>query len=383
VNFVALADVTTVLMGQSPPSSAYNSHGNGLPFFQGKTDFGDISPRVRMYCTQPMRIAEPGDILISVRAPVGPTNVNVVKSCIGRGLSAIRCSEQIDRVYLLYFLRFYEPNLAQMGKGSTFEAINRDDLESVRVPLPAIAEQKRVASLLGKADRLRRTRRYARELSESYLQSLFLEMFGDLGTNPKGWEQMEIAGMCSVIVDCPHYTPKSFSTRRTTYPFVRTSDIQGGYLDWSTTKYVELEEYAKRTTRHRPGPTEIIYSREGERFGLAARVPPGITPCLGQRVMLLQPNSTTTTSEFLWSLMNSSAVYQQACQIVGGSTSPHVNVGDIKTFKAFLPPLSLQQKFSALVRCYDRLDSQLREAERQAEHLFQTLLHRAFSGDPH
>ena len=379
MNTVALADVTTVFMGQSPPSSAYNSTGNGLPFFQGKADFGDVSPRVRMYCTEPTRTSEPGDILISVRAPVGPTNLNIVKSCIGRGLSAIRCSEKVDRKYLLYFLRFHEPMLAHIGKGSTFEAINRDDLESVCIPLPELDEQKRLAARLEKADRLRSTRRYVQELNDTFLQAVFLRMFGDLTTNPFTWPTVTIEEVCGVIVDCPHYTPKTFPAGKTAFPFIRTSDIQEGYFDWSTTKYVDFAEYTKRVARHTPVQGDVIYTREGERFGFAARVPAGLTPCLGQRVMLLHPKAKTCTSEYLWASLNSSSLYQQAFQLVGGSTSPHVNVGDIKSFKALLPPLKRQQQFSKIVLNYDRLRVQIHEAERQAEHLFQTLLHRAFA----
>lgn len=90
MNYEVLSDVAKIIMGQSPPSSTYNSTGKGLPFFQGKTDFGEMYPTPRVYCTEPNRIAEPGDILITVRAPVGPTNINFVQSCIGRGLAAIR-----------------------------------------------------------------------------------------------------------------------------------------------------------------------------------------------------------------------------------------------------------------------------------------------------
>jgi len=95
--------------------------------------------------------------------------------------------------------------------------------------------------------------------------------------------------------------------------------------------------------------------------------------------MLLQPNRDDFTSEYLWALLNSSALYQQALQLVGGSTSPHVNVGDIKSFKGPKPPLKEQQAFSKIVLNYDRLRLRQHEATRQAEHLFQTLLHLSFA----
>jgi type I restriction enzyme S subunit len=134
-------------MGQSPPGTSYNTSADGLPFFQGKTDFGDMYPTVRVFCNQPSRIAERGDILMFVRAPVGPTNLAKEKCCIGRGLAALRPGDRLDTNFLLYFLRYHEPHLASQGQGSTFDAI-RDDLEEIEIPLPVLSEQQRIAALL-------------------------------------------------------------------------------------------------------------------------------------------------------------------------------------------------------------------------------------------
>src|SRR5205814_7446420 len=96
-----------IIMGQSPPGSTYNEHGDGLPFFQGKADFGEISPIPRIYCSAPSRIAKENDILISVRAPVGPTNLASQTCAIGRGLAAIRCRKAVLPLYLLTVLRAF------------------------------------------------------------------------------------------------------------------------------------------------------------------------------------------------------------------------------------------------------------------------------------
>src|SRR3972149_146891 len=99
-----LASIADLIMGQSPPSSSYNESGEGLPFFQGKTDFGFRHPEVRLFCNAPLKIARPNDILMSVRAPVGPTNVANRECCIGRGLAAIR-PRAIDGAFLFFNLR--------------------------------------------------------------------------------------------------------------------------------------------------------------------------------------------------------------------------------------------------------------------------------------
>jgi type I restriction enzyme S subunit len=146
--WVRLGEVCEIIAGQSPPGSTYRTTPDGLPFFQGKADFGKTSPIARVWCVEPTKIAQPGDILISVRAPVGPTNVADVECCIGRGLAAIRCGENADRDFILNTLRHFEATLVKKGSGSTFEAINRDALDSFQIPLPPLSEQRRIAGVL-------------------------------------------------------------------------------------------------------------------------------------------------------------------------------------------------------------------------------------------
>ena len=103
---VTLDSVCEVIAGQSPPSTTYNVNKIGLPFYQGKADFGVLYPVTRMWCSEPQKISLPDDILLSVRAPVGPTNLNNKKACVGRGIAAIRCSYKIETKFLIHFLRF-------------------------------------------------------------------------------------------------------------------------------------------------------------------------------------------------------------------------------------------------------------------------------------
>lgn len=146
--WVRLGEVCEVVMGQSPPSSTYNQNKVGLPFFQGKSDFGELYPSPRVWCSAPKKIAIAGDILISVRAPVGPTNLTNIKCCIGRGLAGIRVGSELDRYWLLFYLRSIENLLASSGTGSTFSAITKKELLSTLVPLPPLEEQRRIVTYL-------------------------------------------------------------------------------------------------------------------------------------------------------------------------------------------------------------------------------------------
>ena len=130
-----LSEMCDVLMGQSPKSVFYNETGEGLPFHQGVTDFGQRFPTDRVYCTIQKRIAEVGDILFSVRAPVGRINVAKKRIVIGRGLSAIR-SKNESQVFILQQLKDKFQEEDTMGSGTIFNAITKADLLSVQLLEP-------------------------------------------------------------------------------------------------------------------------------------------------------------------------------------------------------------------------------------------------------
>ena len=124
-----LEGICAINMGQSPDSSTYNEDGNGLPFFQGNADFGEIYPAVRMWCSEPTKIAREKDILISVRAPIGALNIAKCECCIGRGLAALTVNEDIcAQKYLWHALSGKVDELNSKGTGSTFKAINKKTL---------------------------------------------------------------------------------------------------------------------------------------------------------------------------------------------------------------------------------------------------------------
>ncbi|MCZ7560798.1 MAG: restriction endonuclease subunit S [Burkholderiaceae bacterium] len=146
----SLEDIATVIMGQSPPSSAYNTDGIGLPFFQGKAEFGSMHPTPVKWCSAPTKIAEPGDVLISVRAPVGPTNLAIDRCCIGRGLAAIRARPGYRSKWLLYAFRTMEGAIENLGTGTTFKAISGETLRHLEIPLADLECQDRTIAEIEK-----------------------------------------------------------------------------------------------------------------------------------------------------------------------------------------------------------------------------------------
>ena len=145
-----LAGACLVVQGQSPPGETYNTDGIGLPFLQGKAEFGDVYPSPVKWCSAPSKIAETDDVLISIRAPVGPTNLCAVQSCIGRGLAAIRTQGTIPSKFVLYAIRATDEELRAKSTGTTFEAIRGDNLRSHPFPLAPLPEQHRIVAEIEK-----------------------------------------------------------------------------------------------------------------------------------------------------------------------------------------------------------------------------------------
>jgi type I restriction enzyme S subunit len=143
-----LDEIADVVMGQSPPGSSYNEHGEGQPFFQGKTEFGEVHPTVRKYTTAGTKFAKAGDILMSVRAPVGPTNIADIDCVIGRGLAAIRAKSVVSQSYLRWTLKHLEIDIQSKGTGTTFDAITGETLRGTLIALPPLVEQQEIVEIL-------------------------------------------------------------------------------------------------------------------------------------------------------------------------------------------------------------------------------------------
>jgi type I restriction enzyme S subunit len=224
-----LREVAEIIMGQSPPGETYNERGEGLPFFQGVADFNYRYPTPRIFCSAPSRIAESGDILLSVRAPIGRVNVADRKCAIGRGLSIIRAKRSNDSRYLEFALRFLEGTWEAIeGSGSVFGNATRHDLEELPLPWPERrTDREAIAHILGTLDDKIELNRRMSETLEAMARALFKAWFVDfdpvrakmegrwhrgdlfparlvdsvLGEIPEGWEVGTLSDVAELLRD--------------------------------------------------------------------------------------------------------------------------------------------------------------------------------------
>jgi len=221
IDTVSLGDIAEITAGQSPPGFTINRSGDGVPFFQGAKDFGARYPQVRTYTTAPARLASPGDILLSVRAPIGRVNRCQAKCAIGRGVSALRSRSEIALTdYLEYWLRAYEPRWYQHeSAGSVFSNLSTTELLHLELPLPPLSEQRAIAEVLGALDdKIEANQRQVQCLLNLIGADWHLRFY----ESRDQWPQLPIGEVCTAV---------GGSTPRTT-----VQEYWDGNIAWATPK---------------------------------------------------------------------------------------------------------------------------------------------------
>ena len=230
-----LKDLVDIQMGQSPDSKFYNNDKIGLPFYQGKADFGRINPIPKIWCSKSKKEAKPNDILISVRAPVGDLNINNEQSCIGRGLAAITCKSDVDMMYLYYHLKYLKPQLRHISTGSTFESISRSQLENLIIDYKPYLEQIKISNILQVVQRQIEVREKLLKLYDLLIKSRFVELFGDVVLNTLNWPLVKLSAIAEYRIGLT-YKPEAVSSSG--IAVLRSGNIQNSQLCYEDTIYV-------------------------------------------------------------------------------------------------------------------------------------------------
>lgn len=172
---VALSVACDIVMGTSPDSQYYNTNCEGLPFYQGKTEFTDMYiGGAEVWCTKPVRVAEKDEILMSVRAPVGAINIAAEKCCIGRGLCSLKPKDNVTKLlFVFYALKLQEEEISRLGTGSTFKAINKDQVyNKITLPLPPLPLQQQFVEIATQAEATKESLRKSIENIDQVIKSL-------------------------------------------------------------------------------------------------------------------------------------------------------------------------------------------------------------------
>ena len=369
-----LTDFCSLNMGQSPDSATYNDKKEGVPFYQGNADFGEIHPVTRVWCSAPVKIAHEGDVLISVRAPIGAMNIVEEECCIGRGLASLTPrAEKCDTKYLFYALESQVDSLVAQGTGSTFKAISKKVLEQTCIPVYDIDEQCRITARIGKVDGAIAKRKQQVALLDDLVKSRFIELFGserEFGRWPC-CNIGDVAEVCVGVVIKPtqYYTEKGI-------PAFRSLNI--GMMKVKDNDWVYFtEEGHKKNQKSVVRANDVLIVRSGA---------PG-TACVATEkydgynavdIIIAHPDQGKVNSVFLAAFTNMPHGMNQIKGGTGGAAQQHFNVGRYKAMTLIMPPLELQQQFAAFVAQVDKSKLAVQQSLQELETLKKSLMQQYF-----
>lgn len=378
---VKLSDVCNVTMGQAPKGSSYNEEGDGYALIAGAGDYGDITPEPKKFTTEPTRISEQGDIILCIRATIGDLNWSDKQYCLGRGVAGLRSKkDKLDQNYLWHFIQTNKDKLSAFGTGSTFKQISRRHIEDFEIPVPPLGEQKRIAAILDKADALRRKREKAIALTDDLLRSVFLDMFGDPVTNPKGWNKVEFRELISLTGG---YAFKSSDYQDSGIPLVRIGNANKGEFD-STNLALLPEDFLEKYERYILYPNDMLITLTGtvgkDDYGNISRVSKEYPKwLLNQRVAKINVTSNKVTSVFVQFLLSHPRIKKEIIGVSRGVRQANIKNEDILSLQVPLPPMDIQKKFNNIKLAISSAHEKGASFCPTAESLFSSLTQQAFS----
>jgi type I restriction enzyme S subunit len=392
-----LGELCEVVMGQSPPSETYNTSGIGLPFFQGKKEFTKLHPIVEKWCSVPNKIAEINDILISVRAPVGDTNIANQKCCIGRGLAAIRYS--YDNKYILYYLKLIKEQLNEKGTGTTFKAISGDLLKQTTIPLAPLPEQTRILAkleqLLTDLDKGIEYLETTKQQLKVYRQAVLKWAFEGKLTNkdvkdgelPKGWTRLSLGSHLENIE-----AGKSFKCEERPPLINEVGVLKVSAVTWG--KYLENE--SKTVTNKSLINEKFIVKNEdflisrANTLDLVGAVV--IVKGVSKRILLsdktLRLNFKNNTSkEYILYYLRSSFGRKQIQSFSSGNQESMRNIGQDGIKKISIPfpqnfneQQNIVSEIESRLSVCDKIEETIEKSLQQADALRLSIIKKAFEG---
>jgi type I restriction enzyme S subunit len=352
-----LKNSSAINMGQSPSSDDYNTDGIGHGFLQGNADFGDEYPVARSFCPVATKLANPGDILFSVRAPVGAINTADQIYGIGRGLCAITASDSQCSRFLYYSLHLVREAMLSIATGSTYEAVTVNQVANAVCLAPPLPEQRAIASFLdretSKIDALVSEQRRLVELLKEKRQAVISHAVTKgldptvpmkpsgipwLGDVPAHWEVTRFGWVCD-------YISYGFTNPMPTAddgPYMLTAnDIEYGGVKYESARRTSRDAYETLLTdKCRPVADDLLLTKDGTLGRIA--IHDGRDACINQSVALLRVAKSRANPAFACLALQGSLYQGRMIYEAGGTTIKHIYISRLSQMPFAIPEISEQ-----------------------------------------
>ncbi|MBX7222713.1 MAG: restriction endonuclease subunit S [Blastocatellia bacterium] len=380
-----LGDICEFVNGGTPDTKVRKYFEGKIPWITSADINGQMVTKARSFITEEAisnsatNLIPKGTILLVTRTGVGKVAITGMDLCISQDLTGIfPQSEKLDTNFLAHFLRSKKPYFVSYQRGATIKGITREVVENLSIPLPPLEDQRRIAAILDKADAIRRKRQEAIKLTDELLRSVFLEMFGDPVTNPKGWEKQILGDIVERIV-VGHVGPTSHAYCESGVQFLRTQNVRRLKINRKDIQFI-TDEFHKKLKKSTLRTGDVLISRVGANRGMAAVVPEDLDGVNCANIIIISCGSYLKP-EFLAFLVNSSSGQASLMRESVGSAQGVINVETVKKWEILVPSFKVQEKFAWIVKkIIENEEKQINSLLAQ-ENLFNSLVQRAFRGD--
>ena len=372
-----LSSVCDVIMGSSPSSLSYNENKIGLPLLQGNADIKNRLSAPRIYTTEITKECQIGDILLSVRAPVGTVAKSLHNACIGRGISSLRANKPNSQEYIYQWLFSYESSWAKISQGGTFDAVNSDDIRNLIIPIPKEKEQQKIASCLSSLDEVIAAHSEKLDLLKDHKKGLMQNLLPQEGEKvPKyrfkefekdgEWVQTSVEENCLVKgrIGYRGYTTEDLVGHGEGVLVLGGKHIQHQLLELKDPTYLSWEKYYE-SPEIMVEVGDIIFSQRGT-LGDCAIIDREIGPATINPSMVLLKN-ITCNARFLYFILIGDSIQIEVQKNRAMGAIPMLSQKQIKEF-SFLIPYNPeeQQKISS---CLSYLDALIKAESEKIEQL--------------
>ena len=342
---------------------------NGYPVYGANGKIGFYSEYTHEFPT----------LMITCRgATCGNVHISEPKSYINGNAMALDELDfhRADLKYLYYF--FFSRGFEDVISGSAQPQITGQGLTKVKIPLPPLSEQKRIAAILDKADAIRRKRQQAIQLADDFLRAVFLEMFGDPVTNPKGWKVKALADVCKKITDGTHHSPPIVDAGA---PYITAKHLKKtGLQFFNDPWFISEEDHRAIYSRCAPEKNDVLYIKDGATTGLAAINEYDFEFSMLSSLALLKSDREKILPEYLTAFLNHPRTKQLMIANMAGAAITRLTLAKIKSVRIPVPPIEMQQKFTDSYLKVREATKKISSGVDASVEVFEAISQKAFSG---
>ena len=381
-----LGDLVDIKGGGTPSKTVPEYWGGTIPWASVKDFKGGAIERTEDYITElavsgsSTNVIPAGRIIVPTRMALGKVAINAVDMAINQDLKALQIKDE-SKLLVRYLFRFLESKaqfLEEQGKGATVKGITLDVLKGLEIPLPPLPEQKRIAAILDKADAIHRKRQQAIQLADDFLRAVFLDMFGDPVTNPKGWPVEHLKDITMKIGSGSTPRGGSEAYLEQGISLIRSLNIHDDDFRMKNLAFID-DEQAEKLSNVLVQSGDVLLNITGASVCRCAIVPTAVLPArVNQHVCIIRPLDAINSS-YLLHLLISEPYKQKLLKMSGaGATREALTKQQVELLEVPIPPKELQTKFEEIkekVRSLSSASDSFKE-----ESFFESLSDKAFSG---